>query len=448
MMNLRFGTMLVLLGGMLVSTTPADAQLASSFGCASAKLKSLGKTASSVFGCYSKLAKLGGGLSAIETVAPGCVQKAEDKWDLAPAGAFQKIETKAALLPPGCASEGQNLVLDGRCSGNPNRACSGDIDCAAVASAPPLPAEGVCNIHNDTTEAQALYNLVNDETLERPTHPFFNGLVQEILPSLIPGTTANGCDSAKVKTTGKLAAALLGCHSKAAKSNLPVDQTCIDKAVKKHKDTYDKTELKATLKPPQCEVTGNADSVADQIKAFAEKAVAGIPRTDGCGSGVVTLPETCDDGNAINEDSCPSDCIVDACTPNTGTDVPFSVSFTSTKGAVGSLTVFVDYPEGKVSIPGSGGSTPAGKFDFDAFSVQVGSNDFDHAFQANITDNTGTNLGTSGTPLAVHYESCMAAPAAAAGDFTCKVLQAFDATGAKSISSGVTCSVVAGDLVP
>jgi hypothetical protein len=78
----------------------------------------------------------------------------------------------------------------------------------------------------------------------------------------------------------------------------------------------------------------------------------------------------------------------------------------------------------------------------------VGSNDFDHAFQANITDNTGTNLGTSGTPLAVHYESCMAAPAAAAGDFTCKVLQAFDATGAKSISSGVTCSVVAGDLVP
>ena len=426
MMNLRFGTMLVLLGGMLVSTTPADAQVPSSLGCASAKLKSLGKTASSVLGCYSKVAKLGGGAGAVDAA---CVQKAEDKWDLAPVGAFQKAEAKAALLPPGCAVEGQNFVLDGRCSNDAARACLTSFDCVSG---------GICNVHNDATEAQALYDLVNDETVAPPTHPTLNGLVQEVIPSLIPNTTANGCNSSKVKTTGKLAAALINCHSKAAKSDILVDQACLDKAIAKHNASYQKAETKGAIVPPQCDVTGNADAVVIQVQAFVEKAVAGIPRRDGCGSGVVLAPETCDDANTTNTDACPSDCTIDTCTPNTGTDVPFTVSFTSAK-PVGAITVFVDYPEGKVSIPGSGGSVPAGIFEFDSFSVQAGFNDFDHGVQATVSDNTGTNLGTTGDLFITHYESCNAAPAATAGEFQCTVLQAADSLG-KALK-GVTCSV-------
>jgi cysteine-rich repeat protein len=442
MMNLRSGTMLVLLGGMLLSTTPADAQLASSFGCASAKLKSLGKTASSVFGCYSKLAKVGGGLSAIETAAPGCVQKAEDKWDLAPIGAFQKAETKAALVPPGCAVEGQTFVLDGRCSGNPARACLTNFDCAAVAAPPPpLPAEGVCNIHSDATEAQALYDLVNDETIARPTHPTLNGLVQEVLPSLIPTATANGCNSSKVKTTGKLAAALLNCHSKAAKSDLSVDQACIDKAILKHNASYQKAEDKGALKPPQCDVVGNADAVVTQVVAFAEKAVTGIPRRDGCGSGVVIAPETCDDGNTVNTDACPSDCIIDSCTPNSGSDDPWTVTYTSPGGKpVGSLTVFVDFPENKLSLPGTGGGTPPGIFEFDSFSVSAVTNDVEHGFNGNLTSIAVPVQDLGADPLIVHFETCSGAPsAAAAGDFVCTVLGASDLTG-KALK-GVTCGV-------
>jgi cysteine-rich repeat protein len=440
MLNLRYGTMLVLLGGLLVSTTPADAQTASSFGCASAKLKALGKTASSVFGCYSKLAKLGGLPVDIETVVPGCVQKAEDKWDLAPAGAFQKAETKAALLPPGCALEGETFVLDGRCSGNPSRACLSNFDCAAVAAPPPpLPAEGVCNIHNDSTEAQALYDLVNDETIARPTHPTLNGLVQEVIPSLIPTATANACNSNKVKTTGKLAAALLGCHSKAAKSNIAVDQVkCIDKAIGKHNQGYQKAEAKGAIVPPQCDVTGNADAVVTQVVAFVEKAVTGIPRKDGCGSGVVLAGESCDDGNTVNTDACPSDCVIDACTPNSGTDDPWTVTYTSAK-PVGSLTVFVDFPEGKLSLPGTEGGTPPGIFEFDSFGVSAVTNDVEHAFSANLTSiaNPVQNIGPD--PLIVHFETCNAAGAAVAGDFTCTVLGASDLTG-KPLG-GVTCSV-------
>jgi cysteine-rich repeat protein len=438
MMNLRYGTMLVLIGGMLVSTTPADA-LDSSFGCASAKLKALGKTASSVFGCYSKLAKLGGGLGAIETAAPGCVQKAEDKWDLAPAGAFQKAETKAALTPSGCALEGQNTVLDGRCSGNPSRACLTNFDCAAVAAPPPpLPAEGVCNIHSDTTEAQALFDLVNDETIARPTHPNLNGLVQEILPDLIPNATANACNSAKVKTTGKLAAALLGCHSKAAKSGSTtlVDQACLSKAIAKHNLGYDKAEAKGALKPPQCDVVGNKDNVVTLVNGFAEKAVAGIPRKDGCGSGVVVAPETCDDGNTINTDACPSDCAIETCTPAPGTDKRWVLSFTSSK-PVGSLSVFIDYPEDKVTLPGSGGSTPPGLLEFDQFNNSLGSNDFDHGLGANITTQVAADIGAD--PLAIHFEDCQVAGDPVPADFSCTVLGAADPTG-KAVS-GVTCSL-------
>src|SRR6185369_6543549 len=218
MTNLRYRTLLVLLGGMLVSTTPAHAQTSQI--CASAKLKALGKTASSAFNCYSKAAKLGA------AVDPACLQKAEDKWDLAPAGAFEKAETKG-----GCAVEGQNWVLNGRCSITQTIVCDSDLDCA------PNGTNGLCTppngVRNDGTEAQALYDLVVDEETT-VTHPTPNGVIDEIIPVLVPNPAANACQSNKLKATGKLAAALLNCHSKAAKLKVPVDQACLSKATLKH----------------------------------------------------------------------------------------------------------------------------------------------------------------------------------------------------------------------
>jgi cysteine-rich repeat protein len=308
--------------------------------------------------------------------------------------------------------------------------CDSDLDCAPTAT------NGLCTppngIRNDDTEAQALYDLVVDEEAT-VTHPNPNGIIDEVIPVLIINPTANKCQSDKLKNTGKLAAALLGCHSKAAKSNVPVDQNCLAKATLKHTQSFAKSELK-----PPCDTTGDAASVQAKLIPFVERALAGIPRNDGCGSGVVIAPETCDDGNTVNTDACPSNCKVDTCTPNTGTDVPFTVSFTSAK-PVGAVTVFVDYPEGKVSLPGSGGSFPAGTYDFDNFSVQAGFNDFDHGVQATVSDATGTNLGTTGVLFTAHFETCAAAPAATAADFTCTVVQAADALG-KALK-GVTCSV-------
>lgn len=412
MNNLRLGTLLVLLGGMLVCTTPAAAQTSQI--CASAKLKALGKTASSVYNCYSKAAKLG------IAVDPACIQKAKDKWDLAPAGAFEKAELKG-----GCALEGQTYVLEGRCSGDPTKVCLSNVDC---------PSLGTCGSQSDATEAQGLYDLVVDENLS-VQHPLPAGLIDQSIPGLIPSPTANACQSNKVKATGKLAAALLGCHSNAAKSNVPVSQACLAKATLKHTATFAKAELK-----PPCDTTGDAAAVQSPVATFVEFAVRGIPRNDGCGSGVVIAPETCDDGNTTNTDSCPSDCTIDSCTPNSGSDDPHTVSFTSAK-PVAALSVFVDYPEGKVSILGSGGAIPIGEIDGilgDPFTA-ASFNDQDHGLTGVLAEGTGGNFGLTGDLFTVHYETCSGAGAATAGDFTCTVLQAADALG-KPLK-GVTCSV-------
>jgi hypothetical protein len=411
MTNSRFSTMLVLLGGTLLCASPAAAQ--TSQACASAKLKALGKTASSVFNCHSKAAKLGLAVDA------ACIQKAEDKWNLPAKGAFQKAEIKG-----GCALEGQNFVLEGRCTGNLAQTCNVSLDC---------PGTGPCANRSDDTEAQALYDLVVDAspTVEEPDPA---GVIDLLVPALTPNPAANKCQSDKLKNTGKLAAALLGCHSKAAKSNIPVDPACLAKATLKHTQSFTKSEAK-----PPCDTTGDATSVQALLVPFVESALAGIPRNDGCGSGVTLAPETCDDGNTTNSDNCPADCIVDACAPNSGSDDPWTVGFSSTKN-VAAIKVFVDYPEGKVSILGSGTPAP-GEIDtvLGEPDTVASFNDVDHGLTGVLAEGTGNNFGPSGDLFTVRFETCNAAPAPAPGEFSCTVLEAADALG-KALK-GVTCSV-------
>jgi cysteine-rich repeat protein len=157
----------------------------------------------------------------------------------------------------------------------------------------------------------------------------------------------------------------------------------------------------------------------------------------GCGNGLLVPPETCDDGNTSNDDACPSDCIIDTCTPNSGTDVPASVTIAGNDD-IGAVTVLVDYPEGKVSILGSGGAVPAGILTDNPDLSTLSPNDYDHALKAVV-------LGAPGSPILgllfkIHFESCDAASAITAGDFTCTVLDAANTSG-DHIPSGVTCAV-------
>jgi len=154
-----------------------------------------------------------------------------------------------------------------------------------------------------------------------------------------------------------------------------------------------------------------------------------------CGNGNVSGAETCDDGNTDDQDACPADCIVDTCAPNAGSDFTVSVNFAGSENVAG-MTVFLDYPEGAVSIPGSGAGIPAGIItDLPGFAFGS-SNDLDHALIQAVVD---TAAYPSGLLFKVHFETCGAVPAPVAGDFSCVVRSA----GAADLQpiAGVTCSV-------
>ena len=393
MTTLKLRALLALVGGAAMvagSAVPAAAQpSAASLACASTKLKAHGKTAAAVLNCHSKAAKVGDQVDSL------CVQGAEDKW----AAAHDKAESKG-----GCAVEAQNLLYGG----------------------------------TDAGEVQGLFDLIVDETEVTP-----DGLADLVVPLLRPNVAANGCQSAKLKATGKFAAGLLGCHSKAAKSGAPVDEVkCLNKARSKLNDPAKGAFAKAESKGG-CDTTLDVSTIQTAVESFVEQAVVGMPRNDGCGSGFTIAPETCDDGNVVNTDNCPSDCQVDPCTPNTGSDDTWTVQFTSPK-PIAAVRVFVDYPEAKVGIPGSGDVTLGGDITdiLDAPFTVASTNDHDHGLTGTLAEGTGSPTGfsvPSGDLFTIHFETCTGALASVAGDFNCTVIDAADPA-AKALT-GVTCTV-------
>ena len=160
-------------------------------------------------------------------------------------------------------------------------------------------------------------------------------------------------------------------------------------------------------------------------------------RTTGCGNGLIVGSETCDDGNTSNNDSCPADCIVDACTPQSATDQTVAVNFTGSN--VGAITVLVDYPEGKLSIPGNAGNIQAGILTNYPDGSFPGPNDYDHALFNLVVGPIGAPI-PEGLLFNIHFETCDAAPAPVNGDFTCTVIEAADPNGTPISTAGITCA--------
>jgi len=154
----------------------------------------------------------------------------------------------------------------------------------------------------------------------------------------------------------------------------------------------------------------------------------------GCGNSNVSGSETCDDGNTNNFDNCPSDCIIDSCSNPSG-DYTVAVNFAGSESVAG-ITVFLDYPEGQVIIPGSGDSQSVSDSITDLPGFALGqANDLDHALIEAVAD---TAAFPSGLLFNVHFQSCNGATPAA-GAFTCTVQSAGDENLAPI--PGVTCSV-------
>jgi hypothetical protein len=132
--------------------------------------------------------------------------------------------------------------------------------------------------------------------------------------------------------------------------------------------------------------------------------------------------------------------MIASCTPVAGSVRPFTVAFAPPPGqAVAALTLLVNYPEGRVTIPGSGpvSSTyfvPA----YPPADVLIRGR-LDHALRGLVADSTPVPAGNIFT---VKFQDCAGVAPPTAAAFTCTVLDASDAF--STPVPGVTCSVSAG----
>lgn len=258
-----------------------------------------------------------------------------------------------------------------------------------------------------------------------------NEYVNEAAAAMLPTPGPSKCASKKIGAAGKLAAGLLNCESKAAKKNTPVDQVkCVQKAIDKTVAGFLKEDTKAGN---DCLTTGDGASEAGRATAVQSTLRIDIPRFNGCGNGLTIAPETCDDGNTSDGDFCPSDCHVEFCNPLAG--VTRQVTITASTPDIAAIELSLDYPEGKISLPGTGTSIPAGTV-VTGGTASVEVNDFDHALKLVSFD--AFDFGTNTVAIA-QFEDCSGAIAPVAGDFTCSVSVASDENLAPV--SGVTCAV-------
>jgi cysteine-rich repeat protein len=165
-----------------------------------------------------------------------------------------------------------------------------------------------------------------------------------------------------------------------------------------------------------------------------------------CGNSAVEGSETCDDGNAVDEndpsvhpnppDTCPSTCIIGSCAAGMTTPQSASVNISIPGGgSLGGVTVFLDYPDSKTSIPGSGSGVGGSISNVPGGSLSS-PNDLDYGLLEGIVNLGGISAGRLFT---VTFQNCPAAPALVVGDFGCVVKDASDTFG--SDVPGVTCTV-------
>ncbi len=151
-----------------------------------------------------------------------------------------------------------------------------------------------------------------------------------------------------------------------------------------------------------------------------------------CGNGKIDVGETCDDGNTLSGDACPSDCTIGPCAGG-GSPVVGTVSFSSPV-ALSSLQLTLEYPDQQLRIVGTGPGvagqiTPLGEFD------SVTPNDLDYILKILLID---TDLVGEPGPGAftVNFQTC--AGAVPPFVFNCHVDAAIDLS-AQTVP-GVSCS--------
>jgi hypothetical protein len=134
--------------------------------------------------------------------------------------------------------------------------------------------------------------------------------------------------------------------------------------------------------------------------------------------------EACDDGNTVDGDSCPHSCMCTALPNSTRT---FSIGFTPPQGVqVAGIQVQVDYPEGRVVIPGSGQDDAVkASITHVPFGKLSTPNDLGYALIEAIV---GTSPIAPGRLFTITFDDCDGAAPPLPADFSCTVTDAADAS--------------------
>jgi cysteine-rich repeat protein len=164
-----------------------------------------------------------------------------------------------------------------------------------------------------------------------------------------------------------------------------------------------------------------------------------------CGDGTIDLEggETCDDGNTDEGDDCPANCRIATCEPS-GTTLTLRFDFDTIPDElfIQGLQLFVRYPDGILSIPGSVSEPPVlENVTSELFSVTP----FDRDYGVTVTLTDSSFLGyESGEAATVVFDVCAGAPVApTACDVSCTVTSAVDALFNDVPVEQVPCTIVA-----
>lgn len=186
----------------------------------------------------------------------------------------------------------------------------------------------------------------------------------------------------------------------------------------------------------------NADGqiTVDEILTGVTNALTGCP-TPVCGDGEVDfdIGETCDDGNTVDGDACPSNCRIEPCEVS-GETVTFDIEFEAPSGvSLAALTTFLRYPDGVVRIPGYGNDANVqGRLVAAPDNIAATPNDLDYALRY-VAFTPDLSPISEGGLYSVTFDRCEGAPAPSVTDFSCMVEDAAD-TEFNSVD-GVFCSV-------
>ncbi len=160
-----------------------------------------------------------------------------------------------------------------------------------------------------------------------------------------------------------------------------------------------------------------------------------------CGDHIVQFDrgETCDDGNMLDGDSCPANCLIHTCA-SAGTTLDLDVSFTPPAGVdIAGITVFLRYPDDLVRIPGMASDTAVqdrlSNLPDNTFTTP---NDLDYALRLVMFSPDSSPI-QPGLLFSVRFDACQSASVPTAADFRCVVEDAAN-TNLDTVT-GVTCRV-------